>query len=121
MIYYATQETMDRYKLKRPHEMSPGIKELCEQIIEKKQGNSLYEWGVKLFYFDRRKCLQILQFLTRITVFLIDCKVNEIENAANAVVQYLFYLSEFRNNKSNISKQRVRVKESEKSDSFYYG
>lgn len=28
MIYYATQETMDRYKLKRPHEMSPGIKEL---------------------------------------------------------------------------------------------
>lgn len=50
MIYYATQETMDRYKLKRPHEMSTGIKELCEQIIEKEQGNSLYEWGVKLFY-----------------------------------------------------------------------
>ncbi len=49
MIYYATQETMDRYKLKRPYEMSPGIKELCEQIIEKEQGNSLYEWGVKLF------------------------------------------------------------------------
>lgn len=30
--------------------MSTGIKELCEQIIEKEQGNSLYEWGVKLFY-----------------------------------------------------------------------
>ena len=94
MIYYATQETMDRYKLKRPHEMSPGIKELCEQIIEKEQGNSLYEWGVKLFYFDRRKCLQIVHFLTKMTVFLIDFKVNEIENAANAVAQYLFYLYE---------------------------
>ena len=121
MIYYATQETMDRYKLKRPHEMSTGIKVLCEQIFDIERGNSLYEWGVKLFYFDRRKCLQIVHFLTKITVFLIDCKVNEIENAANAVVQYLFYLSEFRNNKSNISKQRVRGKESEKSDSFYYG
>ena len=66
------------------------------------------EFGVQLF-----ECSDGIKIL--------GDELHDIENAANAVVQYLFYLSEFRNNKSNISKQRVRGKESEKSDSFYYG
>lgn len=58
MIIYATKKTIETYKLKMPEEfIDPTVRSLVQSIIEKEQGNRLFEWGAKLFYFDGRKCL----------------------------------------------------------------
>lgn len=89
MIYYATKETMQRYKLKTPGELTSEIAPFAQIIVQREKGNRLYEWGCKLFYFDRRKCLQVMHFETKFVIFLVDLKMKDIEFAANAVAQYI--------------------------------
>ena len=90
MIFYATKETLERYKLKIPEHISEPMKPFVKAIIEKEQGDSMYEWGCKLFHFDRRKCLQMIHFKTRLVVFLVDIKMADIEHAPDMVAHYLF-------------------------------
>ena len=45
MIFYATKETLGRYKLKTPDQMSEPIRPFIKAIIEREQGNSIYEGG----------------------------------------------------------------------------
>lgn len=89
MIFYATKETMQRYKLKTPEEMTSENALIARAVAEKERGSQLFEWGCKLFYFDRRKSLQVMHYETGLVIFLIGIKVNEIEFAANAVAEYL--------------------------------
>ena len=89
MIYYATKETMQRFKLKPPEEMTSEIAPLAQAVAKRERGNPLYEWGCKLFYFDRRKCLQVMHFESRLAVLLFDIKQAEIVYAADAVAQYV--------------------------------
>ena len=90
MIYYATKETLERYKLKTPEEMTEPIQGLVKAVKLKEQGRSLYEWGCKLFHFDGRKCLQVIHFKTRLVIFLVDVKMADIEHAPDMVAHYLF-------------------------------
>lgn len=92
MIIYATKQTIDRYKLKMPNELTPPMNELIEAVIEKESGNKLCEWGGKIFYFDHRKCIQIVNFASKFTLFLMDVKVNDIEHLGNFITDYLFDL-----------------------------
>lgn len=92
MIFYATKETFERYKLKMPDQMPEPARPLVKAVIEMERGNSIYEWGCKLFYFDRRKCLQFIHFKTRLVIFLVDVKMADVEYAADMVAQYLFNL-----------------------------
>ena len=94
MIFYATQKTLERYKLKTPDQMPEALRPFVKSMVEKEQGNALYEWGCKLFHFDRRKCLQIIHFKTRFVIFLIDIKMADIEKAPSLMAQYLFKLYE---------------------------
>lgn len=48
--------------------------------------------GAKLFYFDRRKCIQIVNFASKFTLFLMDIKVSDLENIGNLVSYYLLEL-----------------------------
>lgn len=89
MIYYATKETMQRYKLKTPEEFESPNAPLVQLIKQVEAGDPIYEWGCKLFYFDRRKCLQFMHFETRLVIYLVDVKVKEIGFAANALANYL--------------------------------
>lgn len=89
MIYYATKETMQRYKLKTPDEFTSENAPIAQMIVQREKGNRLYEWGCKLFYFDRRKCLQVMHFETKFVIFLIDLKMKDLEFSANAVAQYI--------------------------------
>ena len=89
MIYYATKETMQRYKLKTPELFQSEIAPLVQAVVQRERGNRIYEWGCKLFYFDRRKCLQLMHFETKLVVFLVDLKMKDLEHAANAVANYL--------------------------------
>ena len=88
-IYYVTKETMQRYKLKTPEQFETEMAPFVRAVIERERGNRLFEWGCKLFYFDRRKCLQVMHFETKLVVFLVDLKMKDLEQAASAVANYL--------------------------------
>ena len=90
MIYYATQQTLERYKLNTPENFQSETGDIVRMIANKERGNRLYEWGCKLFYFDRRKCLQVVHFASKLTIFLIDIRMDDIVYATNAVAQYIF-------------------------------
>lgn len=89
MIYYATKETMQRYKLKTPEEFESPNAPLVQIVKQAEAGDPIYEWGCKLFYFDRRKCLQFMHFETRLVIYLVNVKVKDIDFSANALANYL--------------------------------
>lgn len=90
MIIYATKETFDKYKLKRSEELKPPLDELVRTIIERETGDRLCEWGGKLFYFDRRKCIQIVNFASKFTLFLVDVKMKDLSNLGEYIAEYIF-------------------------------
>lgn len=47
MIFYFTKLTLERYKLKLPHEMAPPTNQIVESLMAKERGNELLEWGEK--------------------------------------------------------------------------
>lgn len=97
MIYYATKETMQRFQLKTPEKMDSLISPVAQAVKQKEAGQRIYEWGCKAFDFDGRTCLQIMHFETKMVIYLIDWKADEIEYAANAVAEYL--LDMYKNDK----------------------
>lgn len=92
MIIYATKQTFERYKLKLPGELTPPMNKLAEAVIEKESGDKFLEWGAKLFYFDRRKCIQVVNFASKFTLFLIDIKINDLIHIEDFVAHYLLTL-----------------------------
>ncbi len=92
MIFYLTKLTLERYKLKLPHEMAPPTNQIVESLMAKERGNELMEWGGKIFYFDRRKCVQLVNFASKFTLFLMDLKVADMNEIGNIVAQYLLEL-----------------------------
>lgn len=92
MIIYATKQTFERYKLKLPSELSSPINLIAQSVIQKESGDKLLEWGAKLFYFDKRKCIQVVNFASKLTIFLVDVKVADLENVGDMVAHYLLEL-----------------------------
>ncbi len=92
MIIYATKQTFERYKLKLPKEMSQPVSSLVENVIEEERGDRLLEWGAKIFYFDRRKCIQVSNFASKFTLFLFDVKVDDVEKLGDMISVYLLHL-----------------------------
>ena len=90
MIIYVTKETSDKYKLKLPKDLKPPLDELARAVIEKEAGDRLCEWGGKLFYFDRRKCIQIVNFASKFTLFLVDIKLSDLPNIGAYIAEYIF-------------------------------
>ncbi len=90
MIFYVTKQTFERYKLKMPEDMRFPINEIGKSIILREGGNRLLEWGGKLFYFDRRKCIQFVNFASKLTLFLFDIKMDDLPNVGNYMANYLF-------------------------------
>lgn len=93
MILYATKETFERFKLKLPGEMSdPLIGALSQAVIDQEQGDRLLEWGAKLFYFDRRKCIQVVNFASKLTFFLVSIKMDNLPEIGNLIAGYMMNL-----------------------------
>lgn len=51
--------------------------------------DELLEWELKLFYFDERKCVQAVNFASKLTLFLFDIKNEKIQWIANSIAIYL--------------------------------
>jgi len=92
MILYATKQTIERYKLKMPDGLLPETSTLAHAIIKRDTGSMLCEWGIKLFYFDGRKCLQAVNFASKFTLFLFDLKMADLESIGTQMAQYMFEL-----------------------------
>ncbi len=89
MIIYCTKETRERYNLTPIEKMSEPLRVFNQAILDKESGDELLEWGAKLFYFDRRKCLQVVNFASKFTLFLIDVKVDVIADVPNFMFEYI--------------------------------
>jgi len=91
MIIYATKQTIERYKIKMPREFTdPVMRPIVEAVFEKEHGDRLLEWGAKLFYFDRRKCIQVCNFASKFTIILVDVKMADLESVGDTIVRYMF-------------------------------
>lgn len=110
MILYLTKQTIDRFKVKLPDELSEDFRGISNAVMEKEQGDSLLEWGGKLFYFDRRKCLQVVNFASKFTLFLVDIKNDMFSDIPNFMANYLFDI--FNNDKEMVSALEKMLKES---------
>jgi hypothetical protein len=93
MILYTTKETFTRYNLKMPEEMSdPLTGELVRMVLTREKGDRLLEWGGKLFYFDRRKCIQVTNFASKLTFVLCDIKVADLPEVGNLIAKCMLDL-----------------------------
>lgn len=89
MIFYATKKTFDRYKLMSFEEIDDNDCIINKADILKEQGNRLHEWAVKVFYVDGRKSLAVMNFASKLTIFIVDLKVDEIIHFADIIVCFL--------------------------------
>lgn len=89
MILYATKQTIKELNIPMPNELSAFNNIMANKVIEEQAGDELLEWGLKLFYFDGRKCVQAVNFASKLTLFLFDIKNEEIQWIANCIAIYL--------------------------------
>ena len=89
MILYATKKTIEELDIPMVDELSTFNRIMAYRVIEEQSGDELLEWGLKLFYFDGRKCVQAVNFMSKLTIFLFDIKNEEIQWIANGIAIYL--------------------------------
>lgn len=88
MILYITKKTKDRFNIPLYSELTDELELLARNILVKEQ-DDIFKWGVKIFYFYRRKCLQIMNFASKVSIFLIDIKVQDVKEISNMLAHYL--------------------------------
>jgi hypothetical protein len=88
MILYITKKTKDRFNIPLYSELTDELELLARNILVKEQ-DDIFKWGMKIFYFDRRKCLQIMNFASKVSIFLIDIKVQDVKEISNMLAHYL--------------------------------
>ena len=79
MILYATKQTIKELEIPMPEELSIFNSMMVNNIINEQTNDNLLEWGLKIFYFDGRKCVQAVNFASKMAIFLFDIKNNEIQ------------------------------------------
>lgn len=89
MILYSTKKTIEELEIPMVDELSIFNRIIAKGVIEEQSGDELLEWGLKLFYFDGRKCVQAVNFMSKLTIFLFDIKNEEIQWIANGIAIYL--------------------------------
>ena len=89
MILYATEQTIKDLDIPMPEELSDFNNIMAKNIIKEQTDDKLLEWGLKVFYFDRRKCVQAVNFASKMAIFLFDIKNDEIQWIANGIAIYL--------------------------------
>jgi len=92
MIYYLTKKTADRFNIPMPDQLVEPIATLTKEIVKKEKENKMLQWGGKILYFDHRKCIQIIHFASKMTIFLVDVKVSDISYIGDCVIRYLLHI-----------------------------
>lgn len=92
MIFYATKKTVDTYKIELDFSSNTELQSIVDMVLEKDRDSELFEWGVKLLYFDRKKCLQFVHFASKFTIFLFNIKKKDINNVSIMLENYIMEL-----------------------------
>ncbi len=80
---------MELYDLKIPEHFETEMKLIALKVKEAELGKSIFQWGCKSFYFDRRKCVLISHFATKFSIFIVDVKKDDIVNMPNTAAHYI--------------------------------
>lgn len=83
MILYVTKKTKERLKLPFYSESDNTLEELPPIVLP--EDDDIFKWGVKIFYFEKKKCLQIMNFASKFCVFLVDVKVTDVSNIGDLI------------------------------------
>ena len=94
MIVYVTKKTAERYRIGLCERVHSPVREIADSVIKQERGDALFEWGAKLFYFDRRKCLEVANFASKFTLFLVDIKVDDLPGMGALLVHHMSYIYE---------------------------
>lgn len=94
MILYATKQTIKDLNIPMIEDLSQLNKIMAQEVIEEQTNDRLLEWGLKIFYFDNRKCVQAVNYASKLTIFLFDIKEEEIAYIANGIAIYLMDIYE---------------------------
>ena len=92
MILYVTKKTRERLNIPMISELSDINKTFASIVYEKEKDNLLLEWGIKIFYMDRRKCLQAMNFASRFTIYIFDIHNDDIKYIGDVIAKYLLEL-----------------------------
>lgn len=91
MILNCTQKTKDRFNIKYQEEFNDKLaSDIVKEIIEKEKNDLFLNWGLKYFSFDKRKCIQVVHFKTKLNLYLFDLKVSDLEYIGNMIANYIF-------------------------------
>jgi len=89
VILYVTKKTKERFDFPLLEELQLDRQATAMHILEKEKDIPVFMWALKIFYFDRRKCLQVMNFSSNFCIFLIDVRVKDIPNIGNMIGTYL--------------------------------
>ncbi len=90
MIICPTKQTIERFRIPMANELvNEKLQLAAEHVIATESSDSLLCWGAKLFYLDGRKCLQLMNFASKLTVCLFDFKVAQLENLGDMLATYI--------------------------------
>ncbi len=87
MILYATKQTIEDLNIPMIGELSQFNRIIAQKVIEEQTNDRLLEWGLKIFYFDNRKCVQAVNYASKLTIFLFDIKEEEIAYIENGILK----------------------------------
>mgnify|MGYP007069923163 CR=1 FL=1 len=89
MILYVTKKTKQRLNIPMIDELSEPLRDIAFNIYNNEKGNELFEWGIKIFYMDRRKCLQAINFASKLTIYIFDIHNDSIEYIGDMIAKYI--------------------------------
>lgn len=92
MILCMMKQARERLKIALPEEQPLTYRVLIETVIQREGTDPLLKWGGKLFYFDRRKCLELVNFGSKLTLFIFDLKLKEMDRLNDWISTYLYEL-----------------------------
>ncbi len=76
MIIYGTKQTVDRYKI--------DVEECNEQV------DDLFKFGIKIFYYNGKKCLQVINFATKLTIVLYNVNKADLKHLDEIISVRIF-------------------------------
>src|SRR5574344_2482702 len=94
MIFYITKEMNDYYDLLFTPEANPEFVAIAEEFKTIEKGDELLEWGATAFYFDYRMSIQVINYATKLTLFLMYVPYDAMEDFGNFLIEHLEKLYE---------------------------
>lgn len=89
MIIYATKDTIKKYNIPMPDELSVFNGILAKRTIEEQSGDRLLEWGIKYYNFMGLECIQCVNFASKLTICLYEFNQEDLPYIGDMIIRYI--------------------------------